>query len=160
VLREERLRAVEERRARDVDRQVAQRGRALEQRADEAPRLPRAPAAELDEIAPLAGERRDLGGVRGQDLVLRAREVVLRQPADLLEQRRPDGVVEESARQALGRGGETPLDLGREVAEPGLRLGGEDRETLPDRRILGARKVPVKEACAGATRSYKVLSPC
>src|SRR5207237_3452660 len=73
----------------DVDRHVAR----VAPRAQQVPRLDRAARPELDE-RPRAGEPADFRGVLGEERRLRARLVVLRLLADVLEDVAPRVVVE------------------------------------------------------------------
>src|SRR5690349_11729495 len=78
--------------ARDVDRRVE---RELGQRLDQQSRLDARAAAELDQGTCRSRPPADLTGAPPQDLGLRAREIVLGQLADLVEQGRAARVVQE-----------------------------------------------------------------
>jgi hypothetical protein len=85
----------------DVDRQVGRRA----QRAQQQPRLEALAAAVLDQLDVLAPPReaRDRVDVGARQRELGAGQVILRQPADALEQLAAGGVVEILRRQRLLR---------------------------------------------------------
>src|SRR3954469_25544191 len=82
---------------RNVDREVRRRT----QRADQEPGLQALSAAVLDKLAPASGEAHDRGDVRAGKRELGARQIVLGQPADALEQAAAGVVVEILRRQRL-----------------------------------------------------------
>src|SRR5262245_52855418 len=79
-------------------------------------RLARAAASELDDQRAERHRAHDLVRMTREDLVLRACQVVLGQRADLLEQPRALGVVEEAARQAPRTEHQARARLARQIA--------------------------------------------
>jgi hypothetical protein len=84
----------------DVDGHIARKRPAAAHCLEQEPGFVRRSRAQLDQLAGL-GPRHDLSAALGQDLALCARQVVLAQPADALEQLRAARVVEVLGRKVL-----------------------------------------------------------
>ena len=143
IVGQQRLRALFQHRARDVDRHVVHAVRCLQPRLDQRARLGRRAGAELHEQRARAGRADDLGGVRAQDGELGAGQVVLGQRADLLEQRRSLGVVEVATREAFARRGQAGTYVGREIGRQ-RGVGFDQRQARRLRRLCGGRGIGLR----------------
>src|SRR5690606_6917503 len=136
-----------ERGGRDVDRQVGgararrRAGAGRDDASEQDAGLAAAAGAELDDRARGTGERGDLVAVRLEDRDLGAREVVLGEPRDLLEQARALVVVEEVRRQPPRRRAQPRGDVrlhvcGRPRGGRAARVGGAGARGARARRAL------------------------
>ena len=121
-----------------------------EDRVDQMPRLPRAAAAQLGDADVRSERGRDLRRLRPQNLILGARDVVLRQLADGREERRAERVIKVVREEKLRRGGESAADILGEAAGRARRRRGGARIA---RASYSARRrrasVPSGRDCSG-----------
>ncbi len=106
VAREQIPRGLLDHRGADVHRQVAEPAPAGEERVDQEPGLGRASAPQLHHRHRFGKQIRDLRCTSEEDGPLGAAEVVLGDPADLLEEERSLPIVEIAAGNLLGNGRE------------------------------------------------------
>src|SRR5262245_27085147 len=166
VALEERERRRLEHAARDVDGEVAEPAVPAQPGLDQDPRLRRAPAPELEHRDRRVEARRDAVCARDQDLALGARQVVLGELADLLEELRALLVVAEAAgdrprpaREARRDGRGEGLLL-RRVLDQGVTghegAGSHDLRGVRARAGRGREHAPRRHPAArrGPTRSW------
>ena len=127
----------------DVDRKKVERRLAIEDGVDEMPRLARAAAAQLGEADVRSERGRNLRRLRPQNLVLGARDVVLRQLADRRKERRAERVIEVMREQELRTGREPSADiLGEGAGGKGERAMQYETLARRTRRVDGERWCP------------------
>ena len=128
ILARDRVRALDEHLLAHVERDEATQGSLGDERVQEEPRLLGRSRAQLDErLRACLG--RDLGRPLLEDLALRAREVVLGQPRDLVEEERAALVVEPDRGDLLRPGAQAAE---RRVVERCLALGVVEKNVDPN----------------------------
>ena len=117
-----------------IDRKIRER---IEQQA----RLHAGAAAELHQGAARTGQGRDLPCALAQDRGFGAGEVIFRQPADIVEQRRTTGVIEKLGGNGSRRAGQPVQHRLPKFLAIG-RLGDLERQHLSVHRRSSAKRIP------------------